>query len=220
MNEISRQQRLPMTKRIAKLPRDHRGFPIPWFVATAPDGTRDFRVTDGRKFGLAISRRRCWVCGEQTGRFLTFVIGPMCAINRVTSEPPCHWDCAYWSAHACPFLSRPRMRRNTNDLPAEGREPPGIHLDRNPGVACLWTTDQFFPFRPHAGNTGWLIRLAKPTKVEWLAEGRPATRAEVMASIDSGYPALLQMAQAECAAAVTELEEQRGAAMQFLPAEA
>ena len=205
----------PMCGRIAKLPRDHRGFPIPWFVAVQDDGTRDFRVADARKAALAIRNRLCWACGEQLGRFQAFVIGPMCVVNRVTSEPPCHQDCAEFSATACPFLIRPRMRRNEIDLPAGHTEPPGEFIKRNPGVACVYTTLTYRLFRAGAGGT--LIKLGEPTGVKWFAEGRPATRGQVRASINSGFPLLLDLARQQGAEAVAELEFELQRAVALLP---
>ena len=207
----------PMPGRIAKLPRDHRGFPIPWFVAVQPDGTRDFRVADGHKNELAVRNKLCWVCGEHLGRFLSFVIGPMCVVNRCTAEPPCHLDCAEFSATACPFLIRPRMRRNENDLPDGHTVPPGQFITRNPGVACVYTTLSYRRF--DAMGSGKLIKLGEPTSVRWFAESKPASREEVMASIDSGYPLLLDMARKDGAEAIEELEFLMERAMSLLPPE-
>jgi len=109
--------------RIARLARDRRGFPVPWFVATI-DGEPDFRVVDTPKLAVAIRQHRCWVCGEQLGVHLAFPIGPTCVANRVTAEPPVHRECAEFSARACPFLTKPRMRRNAQGLPEEFVAPP------------------------------------------------------------------------------------------------
>jgi hypothetical protein len=206
----------PLPSRIALLPRDHRGFPIPWFVAELPDtGERDFRVADTHKRSVAVARGLCWVCGQQLGQFKAFVIGPMCAVNTVTSEPPCHLECAEFSAMACPFLTRPRMRRNDKDLPTAIADAPGVSIDRNPGVTCVWVCKSYRPF--DAGN-GWLIRLGAPTAVKWFAEGKRATREQVLASIASGYPLLLGLAKQEGRSAVIALEAQRERALKLLPA--
>jgi hypothetical protein len=93
LNERMKQFDLP--QRIRQLPISPAGFPAPWFVAWFRDGkpcdpgqgTPDFRVIDTPKIGIAIRQKRCWVCGGFLGRHLAFVIGPMCAINRVISEP-------------------------------------------------------------------------------------------------------------------------------------
>src|SRR5215831_10331151 len=132
----------PLPRRIAKLPVDHRGFPVPWFVAFI-DGKPDFRMIDTPKLAIAVKQRRCWTCGEPLGVHLAFLIGPMCAVNRVISEPPSHRDCAIFSATACPFLSQSRMRRNEKNLPDDRMEAAGIGLSRNAGAVCIWTTRNY-----------------------------------------------------------------------------
>lgn len=70
--------------RIQNLPVDPvRKFPVPWFVAWV-DGKPEFRAADQRKLVIAIQEKRCWVCGEPLGRFMTFVVGPMCGLNRTS----------------------------------------------------------------------------------------------------------------------------------------
>ena len=91
---------------------DSRGYPVPWFVAWV-DGQPIFPALDARKVMLAWKNRLCWVCGKPLARMSAFVIGPMCAINRISSEPPSHLYCARFSAIHCPFLSRPKMKRQT-----------------------------------------------------------------------------------------------------------
>lgn len=189
--------------RLRRLPV-YRGFPVPWFVSwlDGPDGPEtvpEFRAMDARKWQQALAESRCWVCGEKLGTYRVFVIGPMCGINRTTSEPPCHADCAEWSAINCPFLSRPKAsRRDDADLLAAGAEPAaGCPIERNPGVVLLWWTRDYKTFRPGHGQPGQLIELGAPTRVRWICEGRDATRAEVAASIAGGLPALRQMCDAE-----------------------
>lgn len=91
--------------RIAKLPTDERGYPVPYFVEWI-DGKPDFRVMSSKNLARAVKYRRCWICGEELGRFLCFTIGPMCGVNRISSEPPSHYDCARFAVSACPFLTR------------------------------------------------------------------------------------------------------------------
>src|SRR5262245_64102945 len=86
--------------RMAALPI-HRGYPVPWFVGwvDGPDGpVPEFRCADQRKLALAITDRLCWVCGGPLGRMMTFVLGPMCGVNRISAEPPCHYDGARCAA--------------------------------------------------------------------------------------------------------------------------
>lgn len=205
----------PLTERLARRPVDHRGYPVPWFVSWI-DGEPDFRVVDPEKIVRALRLGLCWVCGETIGsRRVAFTIGPMCAVNRTSGEPPAHVDCADYSARACPFLSRPHAKRRTNDLPEDGAFHPAA-LQRNPGVALVWITRRWTAFRSPVG--GILFDVGEPTETRWYAEGRPATRAEVEASIDSGLPLLESMARDEGPKAIAELTRLHAAALAFLPA--
>lgn len=196
------------SERIAKLPLDPRGFPIPWFAGTLPSGERDFTLADYEKRARAVRHNLCWVCGEPVGKYKVFVIGPMCSITRTTSEPACHLDCAEYSATHCPFLTKPNMKRNVKAKIAHGGEdPPGIFLERNPGVTVLWTTLSFKVFRSPRG--GWLITMGDPVRVSWYRFGKQATHAEVMESIMGGYPLLMKEAERDGPDAVGELERMK-----------
>lgn len=199
--------------RIQALPTDHRGFPVPWFVAWI-DGQPDFRVIEDGKITAALRQERCWLCGQKLGAYKAFVIGPMCAINRVSSEPPCHLDCAEFAAQACPFLTQPKMRRNTKGLPEFAQSAPGIPLDRNPGVALIWSTKSF---RPTRVDHGLLFDVGEPERVLWYAEGRAATRDEVLDSITSGLDVLLDAAKSDGPGAMKELRQRLAAVTPLLP---
>lgn len=181
--------------RIARLPLDARGYPVPWFVEWI-GGKPEFRAMDGQKFARAIRERRCWVCGDVLGRHLAFVLGPMCAVNRTNPEPPSHYECAAWSARFCPHMVR------REDAFTESCDKNEGGLMRNPGCCGVWVTSGYTVFKTSAGATGYLIRIGPPERVEWYAEGRPATREEVLRSIDSGLPLL----EAQCDNERTELD--------------
>lgn len=66
--------------RIAKLPRDPRGYPIPRFVEWV-DGKPDFRSTSVEHWKRCAKHRVCWICGDQCGRFLAYVSGPGISFN-------------------------------------------------------------------------------------------------------------------------------------------
>ncbi len=196
----------PMPGRMTSLPIDERGYPVPWFVAWVKDGEPceagqgkpEFRAMDPVKFIKAVRAKLCWVCGGRLGTNVCFVAGPMCGINRTSAEPPSHLDCARWSARNCPFLSNPRQVRREDEVTnnAQFREQAaGIALTRNPGVAMLWITRQFEVFNDGQGKP--LIQMGEPDAVEWWAEGKLATRAQVQASIDSGLPNLEAIARTQ-----------------------
>lgn len=202
----------PLPKRIAKLPIDERGYPVPFFVAWV-DGKAEFRAMDARKLAAAVRERRCWICGDILGAHLAFVIGPMCAVNRIASEPPSHRECALFAVQACPFMTMPKMRRRENDLPEDGIKDEA-HLDRNPGVMLIWMTRKYDWFgRP---NGGVLFEIGDPEELLWFSEGRRATRPEILKSINDGLPSLEEMARAEGAEAIRELNKRIGTAMELI----
>jgi hypothetical protein len=208
---------IPRPAGVDQLPVDERGWTVPWFVEVF-DGKPDHRVVDGRKFARAVREQRCWVCGGKLGRMKASVIGPMCAVNRITSEPPCHPPCARYAVQACPFLSKPRARRNEKDLPEERRGAAGIPIERNPGVLTIWESlHPSKPFSPKHGQSGTLFDLGAPYRVTWWREGRPATRDEVMTSLHEGLPALMKVAAQDGIEAVDELAQATLKALLLLP---
>ena len=136
MNELRAD--LPwLPKHMQHLPVDHRGFPIPWFVETLADsGTRlphrRLQETSGRGQAEAVLGVR---------RAPRAVHG-VCPRPDVCGDahhlrPPCHLDCAIFAATACPFLIRPRMKRNTKGLEQmDAVNPAGIMIERNPGATA------------------------------------------------------------------------------------
>jgi hypothetical protein len=182
----------------------------------AGEGKPDFRIANQEFLGRAVRQRLCWICGEQLGRYLAFVIGPMCAINRVTAEPPSHLECARFAVQACPFLLHPGRRRNEEGLPEDIQEPAGIGIKRNPGVMLVWMTHIYKPFYAPNGNNV-LFRLGEPGSLEFYARGRKATREEIMAAIDSGLPILRQMAETGGPEAVAMLEQMTEQGLKLVP---
>lgn len=177
------------------LPVDERGYVVPWFVDWI-DGKPEFRAMDLNKWLRAIKEKLCWVCGERMGRYMTFVAGPMCGINRTSSEPPSHLECAQWSARNCPFLNNSQaIRRVDENMSMNMDNTAGFGITRNPGVTMLWTCKDYSVFND--GRNKPLVHMGEAVGVEWYAEGKPATREQVLRSIDGGFPALAEMAMKE-----------------------
>ena len=186
---------------IAALDVDARGWPVPWFVSWTLEACGpDFRVVTRDKVVTALRFRLCWCCGRKIGAESVFVVGPMCGVNRISSEPPSCGECAAWAVTACPFLLNPNMRRMSSQ---DGDREVGVMVKRNPGVTLLWETRDWEPFQVDGG--GILIDLGDPTNVAWIREGRNATRAEVDDSIAGGIGQLRELAAEDGPEALAEL---------------
>lgn len=184
---------VPLPARMTSLPKDHRGFVVPWFVDWH-NGEPFFPAMDPTKLVRAIRQRLCWVCGQPLGRNMTFVVGPMCTINRTSAEPPSHLDCALYSVQVCPFMVSPEMGRVPERKYGErgATEPGGIMETRNPGAAIVWNTRDYTVVRT---PTGPICRLPDPTSVWWWIRGRLATRAEASERFDDAVRLLRGHAQ-------------------------
>lgn len=99
---------VPIPPRLARRPRDKRGYPTPWGVLIQADGTPDFRVVDMERWQRAVTLRRCGLCGEPLGGHLAFIGGPLCERNRVFLDLPMHRDCAEYALQVCPYLALPK----------------------------------------------------------------------------------------------------------------
>lgn len=203
MNKL-REELTPLPKQMIALPVDERGYPVPFFVAYV-DGKPDFRIIDPKKLTLVIRKRLCWVCGNELMQNYSFVAGPMCGINRTSSEPPSHLACAEWSAVNCPFLSRPNMVRRENNLPENYKEPSGISIPRNPGVAMVWSTRHFRILEVY---NGILFKMGNPERISFYCSGRKATMDELVHSVDTGLPSLMTIAIEDGPDAVAQLHTQ------------
>lgn len=211
-NETIKQ--IPMPARIAKLPVSKRGYPVPWFVPWNPEtGEPVTQAADPVKVARAKRHKLCWVCGEPLGVYKTFVIGPMCAVNRVSSEPPSHLECAEYAVRACPFLINPRMKRNPVDDPRK-QDPAGFMIERNPGVSLVWVTRSYMTVRAFNGE---LFSIGDPVQVLWYREGRTATRAEILEALESGLPLLFEAAGSD-AEALHQINKSYHKALAMVPA--
>lgn len=204
---------VPIPKRIQSLPIDPTWkLPVPWFVQWV-DGKACFPVMDGQKWGRAVRHKLCWICGQPMNGTMAFVVGPMCLVNMTSAEPPSDVNCAIYAAQACPFLTKPKMQRmDVSEL--GGVEAPGIALKRNPGCCAVVVTKRYEVF--DAGN-GPLIEIGAPQVVHWFAEGRKATRAEVMHSIETGLPSLQALAVEDGPEAEAELLRRTKELERWLP---
>ncbi len=201
----------PLTERIARLPIDERGYPVPAFVQWIikdgnevepaapgkPGAYPDFRIVDPDHMLHCIRESACWVCGDKLGVFRSYVIGPMCSVNHTSAEPPSHRECAEWSVKGCPFLTKPHMKRREDELIEKSMGNVAGHMvKRNPGVSLIWTVRNQLKFW-NDGNGGILFDIGNPIGVSWWKEGRKATTDECVEALNGSIEALLEVCETD-----------------------
>jgi hypothetical protein len=99
-----------MPERIARLDTDARGYPIPWNVLRAKDGTPFFTVNDDRKAWRALREGLCPICGGKLGNWKWFTGGPKSAFDEHGwyLDLPGHHECIQFALATCPYLAAPR----------------------------------------------------------------------------------------------------------------
>lgn len=163
-----------MPAAVAALPRDERGYPVPFFTGYI-DGNPDLRTSDQRKVRMCAQGRLCGVCGTALGYWIAFVTGPVGCENRYTSEPPLHPECARYSLQACPHLSSERAKA-TADGKIPGTVSPVGGIKGRPDKLGLYLCRTYETVRASATTIGF--RLAPAHSIEWWRHGRPVETEE------------------------------------------
>ena len=98
-----------MPPRIARLPKDKRGYPIPWNALRGVDDTPFFTVNDQGKHMHALREKLCPICGEKLGKWMWFVGGIQSAFDPHGAyyDLPGHHECESFALAVCPYLSAP-----------------------------------------------------------------------------------------------------------------
>jgi hypothetical protein len=162
---------IAMPPEVAARPRDKRGLPTLFTSLIEPDGTPNFRVSDGDKVFLCAKKRLCGVCGTRIGYWMAFISGPMGCENRCFADPPMHRACAEYALAVCPYLATKADRSAA--LQAEHgdeirrNDPTAIH--EKPDKIGLFVT-RGYQLIPN-GN-GILFRADPAKEIVWRQLGR------------------------------------------------
>jgi hypothetical protein len=107
-----------MPQRMRTLPRDPRGYPVPYLVLLDSDGRPQFAVNDSRRVEESWRKGLCSICGKRLlrtprgQREQWFIGGSRCFLHEAGAflDPPMHLECAEYALAVCPFLAARRYR--------------------------------------------------------------------------------------------------------------
>jgi hypothetical protein len=99
--------------RMKYLPKDARGYPVPFIVMRDRNDRPIFTVNDDRKVMTCLTKDLCPICGLALLRGRWFVGGPGSAFMPTGAyiDPPTHGECARYALAVCPFLAAPNYSK-------------------------------------------------------------------------------------------------------------
>lgn len=175
-----------MPDRIARLPKDKRGYPIPWNVQIGKDDTPLFTVNDQEKHFEALLRQLCPICGERLGKWKWFVGGILSAFDPRGAyyDLPGHHECETFALQVCPYLSMPKYLGRI-DLPDPSKLPEGVTtksitmIPERPEIFVAVASDKFEvhsirtdadmpvlrPARPYLAHEFWRHGVRLPERL-------------------------------------------------------
>lgn len=162
--------------RIAALPRDRRGYPIPFIVLRDADGNPEFTVNDTALLWRAIRENLCHVCGQALDDRPWFIGGPGAALlngdRGVYRDGPLHHECMRFAARVCPHLIHHLAKPVALDPIVARLGEQGIRAVNNtviPGVPDIFVAVQGFRYEVTVGP---YFQVPKPfRKVEYWRYG-------------------------------------------------
>lgn len=99
-----------LPKALRSLPKDQRGYPIPFIVLRDRHGNPHFTINDDRKVRSCITLKKCSICGRRIDGGFWFIGGPKSFFhpNGAFIDPPLHEECGRYALQVCPFLGAPK----------------------------------------------------------------------------------------------------------------
>ena len=188
-----------MSSKKHPLPRTMRGRPrwggfhVPYFVAwyrdkrhvdeREPGAVPSFPTIDKDREALCRRRSYCWICGKKLGAFKAFVVGPLAALQRISSEPPSHRECAVYAVQVCPFMVGGHDMRE--DPIHEGQDVIEEMSPKNEQLNVIWICRDYTltPLDPSRGM--FIYQMGDPVGVLVYHRGQPATLAQTMERVRS-----------------------------------
>lgn len=156
---------VPVPPKMRLLPRDRRGYPIPWIVQRDLTGRPFFIVNDTEKTTACGRRKVCGICGRKLERDAWMIGGPGSAFHEqgMFLDPPMHYECAAYALKVCPYIGARYTGRLEEALSRQGKWPANLRLV---------ITESAIPEQPP------FFALARASRVAWAlgSDGAPVFR--------------------------------------------
>jgi hypothetical protein len=180
---------IPVPPLMRDLPRDERGFPVPFIVLRDPSGKAVFSANDTLVVDRCHVEQRCGVCGNQLDD-MWVLGGPVSAFhpNGVYIDTPIHHECGTYALQVCPYLVIAAYHSIPDREKKLTEKFGGTRLFANP------TQDPPSPKFPVTDADGKPLKMVKakngrmvpsPTKI--FQRHSSETRANLAASFRLGY---------------------------------
>ncbi len=152
---------------------------MPFVAMTNETGEVDFRVTDVRKWHLALKLGHCPLCNTTLGRHRCFIGGPQSMKNRYFFDLPMHRDCAEYALRVCPYLAVPGFKYSEKLESLEGVKAKVAQevSTEQPSVFYLGVTRSCTPERAPSG--AYVVRAAPWDSVTPWKDGEPLLAVEL-----------------------------------------
>jgi hypothetical protein len=100
---------VPLPEKMKGLPKDPRGYPIPFTVLRDISGKPHFQIQDDRLAQYVIIKQKCSICGHDLGTDMWMAGSPLAAFHPDGGfiDSPVHYECGAYALQVCPFLAVP-----------------------------------------------------------------------------------------------------------------
>lgn len=170
MSKAHNWQAVPLPPAMAKLKRDHRGYPVPSIVLWDTDGKPHFTINDEQKRQHHLNKDLCSICGNKLLKARWSVGGPGSALHEYGAyiDPPMHYGCMEYALKVCPYLAVPKYfkSREMLDKDALKAKVPGLTVLADPTM--LDAKPEVFVAVMHVGQAyvmeGQFKRYVRPSR--------------------------------------------------------
>lgn len=113
-----RLESIPLPSRMQSLPRDHRGYPIPYVIIHDAKGCPMFVANDSLKQRDCVYGRLCPICGSKLDSDYWFVGGPGSGLDPqgVYLDSAMHHECMTYALMVCPYLAMRGYKPPDSDI--------------------------------------------------------------------------------------------------------